>query len=375
VKVENMLTYELTTSALCDMSCTYCFEGEKTNANRLKDYDTVIQRIHDTLDSDWFKGEFSGINLSFWGGEPTLNNKYILTLIEAFKDNDKVYFHMYSNGFDIDRMREIVDNVDMSKMKIQLSYDGGEINDTYRLTNKGLTTTQNVLKTFRYLAEKGVDVDLKSTLPMGALDKIVSSWDNFFDLHSEYEKFPNARIRYAPTIDYIQKKSDKNKTDVFRQQILQVAKREIDFFLSNGYHLMTWFGADSHKTSCSAGYNMIALDVDGKTYPCHGVLYADHKDEIENESIYNSEDFVKHVEQFNMEYKKSLDRPMPDICVDCEATYCVVCPAACFEASEKETPMDRWEDREVNGLCDFYKAFGEIDRTVQKYINTVNREG
>jgi len=364
------LTFELTTSALCDMNCTYCFEGVKANPERLEDLDVVIKRIQETLQSNFYKESYENISISFWGGEPTLNTKYIITMMNAFKDEPEVEFHMYSNGYNLDRMKEVLDNVDTSKLKIQISYDGGEINEVYRLTNKGLSTTKAVMDTFHYLAEQGIQCDLKSTLPLGAITKVYSAWKNFEDLHEKYKDYPNVTVYFAPTIDYTQRRDEtiEDKVKLFRTEMLKIAKKEIQFYEKYGRHLMSWFNSSEEKVNCSAGLDMIAVDVDGKTYPCHGMLYADGKERMENASLYD-DNFINSMEKFNNKFKDTI-HVVPDICTDCVATYCAVCPAATFQISEKEDDMDKWNDRGVNGLCEFYQTFGEIDRTVQKYLRS-----
>ena len=98
-KQARAFTIEITTSALCNLSCTYCFEGEKTDKRRLDDkYEIVVKRIYEMLVSAWFKENYDRLNLSFWGGEPTLNQNLIVDIINEFKDNEKIKFHMYTNG-------------------------------------------------------------------------------------------------------------------------------------------------------------------------------------------------------------------------------------------------------------------------------------
>jgi hypothetical protein len=47
----------------------------------------------------------------------------------------------------------------------------------------------------------------------------------------------------------------------------------------------------------------------------------------------------------------------------------MVCPVSSFDLSKKEDHFDRWHDRWVNNMCGFFKAFGEIDRSVQRYLD------
>ena len=79
------LTLELTTTALCDLDCTYCFEGQKTNKQKLEKLDVVIKRIYELLESDWVTETYSGLNISFWGGEPTLNPGYVIKIMNEFQ--------------------------------------------------------------------------------------------------------------------------------------------------------------------------------------------------------------------------------------------------------------------------------------------------
>ena len=37
LKNKKTFTFEITTTALCDMKCAYCFEGEKINPKKLND--------------------------------------------------------------------------------------------------------------------------------------------------------------------------------------------------------------------------------------------------------------------------------------------------------------------------------------------------
>jgi len=58
-----------------------------------------------------------------------------------------------------------------------------------------------------------------------------------------------------------------------------------------------------------------------------------------------------------------------DICKGCVATTCMICPVSSLDNSKKEDYFDRWTDRWVNNMCGFFKSFGEIDRSVQAYLN------
>lgn len=365
------LTFELTTTALCDLNCTYCFEGVKSNPKKLQDLDILIKRINEMLEFDWFKENYTDLSISFWGGEPTLNYNYIIKIIDAFKSDDRVKFHMYSNGYNIENMKKVLDNVDYSKFEIQISYDGRLINDIFRITHTKNSSADKVLETFKYIAEKGINVFFKSTIPNNSINYLFETWLNFEQLHNEYKDFKNVRISFAPTIDYTMIPSEeekKEKVQVFREQILKIAKKELEFYKENNRFLMTWFGSKNDKTNCSAGFNMVSIDVDGKSYACHGALYSKDKQELNSSSIFE-DNFINKIKEFNDNFEPAIHN-VSEVCKGCVATMCMICPVSSFSASKETAFMNKWTDRQVNGLCEFYQTFGEIDRSVQNYLRS-----
>jgi uncharacterized protein len=368
-----MLNIELTTTALCDMNCTYCFEGVKSNPKKLDDFETLTGRIREVLDTDWFKENYDFCALTFWGGEPTLNYNYIRKVFDAFSKDDRIEFHMYSNGYNIENMKKVVeyDNCPIDKFSIQISYDGRIINDLYRLNNAGKTTTDNVMQTFNYLANKGIKCYFKSTVPNGAENKLYDTWLNFYDLHQQYKDYKNVNISFSPTLDYSMSSGSNMGAEAalnsFRSEIIKIAKKEIEFFEENNRHLMSWFAGSNTKTNCSAGLNLSAIGVDGSVYACHGAMYSDKKDELQATNIYDS-DFINKLKQFNDGFAPHINT-VSEECKNCVATTCIVCPVSSYNLSTKDDFYDKWTDRGINGLCKFYQAFGEIDRSVQNYLH------
>jgi uncharacterized protein len=366
-------TFELTTSALCDLDCTYCFEGAKTNPKRLEELDLLIKRIRQVKDSAWFKETYQdGMSISFWGGEPTLNVNYIIKIMNEFQNDDEVWFHMYTNGFNKKNLKKLLEAVPLNKFAIQVSYDGKPINDKFRLTKNRKTTSDMVMENFEWLSTFPLrKLDLKATVPSEAIPKLYDTWLDYEGIYNKFIDAPaNVVIRFAPSLDYsmLQKPGeDKGEAArVWREQILKIAKKEIEFYEKNGEHLMSWFGYGDTKVNCSAGLNMVAVDVDGSTYACHGVLYSPNKKDLQHSSIFD-DNFVEATANKSDSYHESVHR-VSDVCKDCVATMCMICPVASHTISKKESFEDKWTDRWVNGLCEFYQTFGEIDRTVQNYL-------
>jgi sulfatase maturation enzyme AslB (radical SAM superfamily) len=362
---------EITTTALCNLGCTYCFEGVKTDKRRLDDKkDILIKRIEEILVSDWFKKRnYKKLTLSFWGGEPTLNPQLIIDIYNHFKDRDEVGWHIYTNAYNRKRLDMIVDVVDLSKFDIQISYDGADIGDKFRITHSGKGSSATVLENMEYFINKGATISLKATMPLKAMGDIHKTWKDYKKLHEKFKGLGNARITYSPTIDYVSDLPDQilpDTIEVFRKEMLKVAREEIEFYKENGHFLCGWFGAGDTKTHCSSGAHMHAINVDGESYACHGSFYSPNKEEMHGGNI-EDDNWVNIMTEMTEQYKQPLGR-VSDTCKNCVATTCMICPVSSLDLSKKETFIERWQDRWVNNMCGFYKAFGEIDRSVQQYL-------
>jgi sulfatase maturation enzyme AslB (radical SAM superfamily) len=365
-------TLEITTSALCNLDCTYCFEGKKTNKQRLDDkVDILKQRIYELHDSDFIQNNYDVLNISFWGGEPTLNEDLIITLMQEFQHFDDIEFHTYTNGYQRKRLDKIINNVDISKLNVQISYDGKTTNDLFRLTSSGKPTSVAVMENLDYLAEKGVNVSLKATIPIKSIEHIMDAWYDYKRIFERLQKYDNDRIyvSYSPTVDYYDKYSEEEVRQIlddFRVQILKMASEEIKFFNEHGRHLCSWFAGGETKIHCASGASMHAIDVDGKSYACHGSLYSDNKQLMQGSDIME-DDFVEKVQLMSEQYSQHI-KTVPKVCEDCVATTCMVCPVTSLDNSKNEEYFDKWTDRWADNMCGFYKTFGEIDRTVQSVL-------
>jgi sulfatase maturation enzyme AslB (radical SAM superfamily) len=366
-------TIEITTSALCNLSCTYCFEGEKTDKRRLDDkYDVVVKRIYEMLDSGWFNTNYDRLGLSFWGGEPTLNQKLIIDLIHEFKNVEEIKFHLYTNGYDRRRLESITDLVPAEKLAVQISYDGKNVTDEYRILKTGKSSADKVLSNIYYFSDKNIDLSLKSTIPLKSVDHILSTWEDFEKIYYDLNnKNKNTSVSYAPTIDYIdmmEKEESEYVLRRFEEEFTKVARKEIEFYQKNGHFLCTWFGSSDNRVTCSAGSDMVAIDVDGQSYACHGALYTEDKKDLTSSDILNDE-FVNQVIAYCDNVKSlGFNKKIPSTCVDCVATTCTICPVASHEISKNGDFESKWGDRWVTEMCGFYKPFGKIDRAVQKYL-------
>jgi uncharacterized protein len=367
---ERFYNFEISTTDLCNMKCDYCFEPPTSKSNNLnKKLPQVIEKVNELLNSKWIKNNFVGLNIGFWGGEPTLNSRFIKDILDYYKNTKNVVFYIYTNGYKIKRTIDILKKFskfktishNVPKIKVQMSYDGKPIHDLSRKSLDGKPTSEEVLKNSDILYNMGVDIKFKSTLIPSHFKYLPEVWDDFYNL---YVKFGRSRsFKYSPTID-IKNIYEDNCFEDFRASIIKIAKREVDFHRSEQKFLFSW--VDGEKVHCKPGVNLSSMDTKGDIYFCHGCFYAEDKAKTKIGSIFDL-DIVKKIKESNV----FLGKYTPDIkeCEICEATMCIRCNVQKFERSEKNGFINKWFDYPSQPEhCEYFKFFGKVNRAIRKII-------
>jgi radical SAM protein with 4Fe4S-binding SPASM domain len=364
---------EITTSALCNMDCSYCFEGEKVDKQKLNgNSDQLIKSIYEILDSEWYKNEWDALKLSFWGGEPTLNNDLIKIIAEEFNQHEEILFHIYTNGYDRRRLKNVVDWCGIDNISVQISWDGNEMTDIFRTLKTGKGTSKKVLDNIYYFSDLGVNLSIKSTIGLTSSSMILKSWLDFEEIFNKLADNKNTYVSYSPTIDYINTiPSDERAVayEDFQDIWTQVARYEVEFYKKHNRFLCSWFGSGDHRQTCSAGGNMLAIDVDGNSYACHGALYSDNKTDLLISNI-DDANFAELSGKYSEGIRDVLKTDhINKACIDCVATVCIICPVASYDLSGANDFNGKWTDRWVTDMCGFYKGFGKVDRSVQRIVD------
>ena len=377
---------EVTPTRKCNMGCTYCFESidvakHQTNFTNPDDFvDSIIQKITALKNSDKFKELWGGINIGFWGGEPSLNPSFFDKVVKTFGMDSDVVFHIYTNGLNHKPIKSTIDwlcdNKLQPKFDIQISYDGSPINDLNRVTVGGKPTGHKPITSAMELASLGFkNVKLKATLEPKDFKYLNQVWDDYELLNKSFrEEFGEDQypIMYAPTIEH-HNHGGESYNDVWQSEMLKIAKKEIQFYKETGMYLMGWIGAS--KTVCSAGKTMGTFDIDGKYYVCHGAMYSDDQEELQIASVNDTdEDFInKLIDKSNDIGSCSTDDIMPPECVDCSATYCAQCNVVEYSSGKAKASSDEWLDRwntrgSDSNMCQYFKYFGKLDIAIKHKI-------
>lgn len=369
---------EIATTSSCNMACTYCFEGEELQSKQKQQHqniESIIQKINSLLHDQRFNLEYDSICLNFWGGEPTLNYSWNKELIEKTIENKKVYYFIYSNGFDYLKLKKHIDlfpEEELHRLRIQISWDG--INNG-RIDHNDRFTTDKVLATIKTIALIYPELHLttKATIQPEELERLQEIWLRYYDLFQELNKTKNnVQVTFSPTLNYV---DDHSETDEFLQAISKqfgiIYKLEEKFHEKYNFHLFGWFSETlkdargKRLTNCSAGINMMAVDYDGTMSACHGTLYSDMKKDFSNHISTNIKDpnqkFLTRFFESREELKKSTEY-VADSCINCEATVCYKCPVVNIEQLNEFKP-ENFQVRDTRH-CNIYKTFGKFDRAL-----------
>jgi uncharacterized protein len=358
---------EITTTQACNFQCSYCFERNHQPEEQLLDARLIIKRVNQLLEAEWFRKQYSGIKLILWGGEPTMNMPLCKTLMEAFRKNERIAFFLYTNGSTIDNLMPTLRRLKeqpfvkegMSKVTIQVSYDGNPLHDLNRKDRCGETTSRIVLHAIRELHKYGIEFGLKATLTWKDYKHISESWDDFNMLHRIF----GSKIKYALTVDYYNVEFSKYK-NIIEQKLVEIAQKEIKFFKKHGYFLSNIFR--SNKAICATGKSMCCIDVNGDVYNCHGSIYSKCSNDFKYTNIFDK-NFINNIQRANKLYRDN--HIEPDECIECIAGACLRCNVKKYEESNKETHLDRWYDYPAQkDLCRYYKLVGKVGAAVESIL-------
>lgn len=347
--------FELTTTQACNFVCSYCFENDckipsdNEITNRI---DEVIERMKYIFDG-LLKSEFGSIKINFWGGEPTLNIDVIKKVVDAFEDDERISFFIFTNGSLIEKLLPILLRV-KQRFQVQLSYDGEPVNFR-RKSKTGSYTTEIVRKAMQILHQNGIKFQIKSTIAYSDYHHLPEVWDDFKHIRETYGN----HINYSVTVDYHHIEFDKYK-DQIETALISVAKKELEYHKKTNSFLSNIFIPS--KKYCGCGKTMLTIDVDGKAYYCHGCIYSDEKENFQFGNLFEKYFLEKIIANYEDFYD---NQPVIDDCEKCVALTCLRCNVTKYESSDKIYFRDRWYDfSSQKELCKYYKLAGRIGRAM-----------
>jgi uncharacterized protein len=193
----SQLTFEVTDS--CNLNCKYCgyndfYNGYDKRENNRLSFD-VAKRIIDYIVEKWnspLNNSYKGVSyISFYGGEPLLCIpliKKIIEYINSLKINRKIIFSMTSNGLLINEYENfLVDN----NIKLLISLDGNEYNNSYRVSHSGTPSFKKIFKNAKHLSTEYPEYFKDNVSFISVLHNRNSVEDIFYFFGREFKKTPS----------------------------------------------------------------------------------------------------------------------------------------------------------------------------------------
>ena len=245
----------------CNLACDYCvipFDNPPITHISNENLNSLIKLVNDCLSDSEFLKHFKEFQISFFGGEPTLNPQGINQITDAFDLNQNVTYFIYTNGFKF--KKEIYDIFlkykDKNKFNIQVSYDGLASHNASRVQRNGKGSALAVKETIYKLQELGIKYDIHPTISS-------ANFNCLYDNYTEFKRMRETSIQcgpYSPTIDYLSKfefddSEIQNIKSVLKEQFQKILPLTLEFYKENGYFDFGWF--NPQKAICTAGNGYI----------------------------------------------------------------------------------------------------------------------
>ena len=272
----------------CNLRCKYCY-GENNSSNVKKKLMTVevAKQAVDYLVSK--SGKRRELQITFFGGEPTLNFKIIKEVVAYCREleiqtNKHFLFELITNGTLLNRYRcdYLLDN----KFLLFVSIDGcREMNNAQRPSVNGIDYYDVITKSALYLINESRRRKSKYAVKIRA--NLTAQQPNIFPVVECLEAFGSkligigsiAPLSWAPdetpmsmTEAQLNKLSDDMET-----MVIDVLNKKKEGKNAGVYanRLFTKIVRDNLKirstlgVTCGIGRNTNAVDCDGNIYPCH----------------------------------------------------------------------------------------------------------
>ncbi len=261
----------------CNLCCAYCYEKHDLRDTVTMDAGVAKEAIARCMEAD---DDFDGVIIDFFGGEPMLAFSLIRDIVDWFhtkKWNKEHRFMIGTNGtiLDAEKKKWLLDN--KGCVNVALSFDGTRT--AHNLTRDN--SYDIVRKNLPFFTENWPHQPSKMTI---CADTIPYVADSVIELE-EMGLFFTANIGFE---DMWGDETNKKKLlRIYQEQL----SRLVDYYSERPHlypvsPLLTavpdYLGLSDQgdamrkkqdiKRFCGAGHEMVVVDIDGKTYPCHRFL-------------------------------------------------------------------------------------------------------
>ena len=339
VVVGHRVELQLLTTLQCNLSCSYCSLGVGDVLGSQKRATYSAQQLADFVATHLADKE---IYITLYGGEPALNPRFALELIERFP---LIRFNMQTNGT---LLHKLPDRVLARLSNMMISVDGGQtVTDRYR----GQGTWRRVIDNVRAIRGARTHAVMTARMTWWSAATTLADFEQLAEVF-DYVYFQFAQDDQAHSEESVVRK---------KAVLAELADR---FFASTErlFPIVPLMGTvrnkvapqrinelSSGKTQCRVSTNLLNVMPDGKIYPCPDMLY--DQDLLQGDVVAN---WVR---------KSPLQPTAAMPCRACRAyAYCRGnCMKNLYLAYVKNDA--HWRSRVVEPVCELIRHMGdEIER-------------
>jgi uncharacterized protein len=385
------IVFETTDS--CNLSCTYCAQGElydgfdgKTGKKiNIRYAINLLKYIYDLKP----KNKYSKLFISFYGGEALLNINFIKRIVEVANqlNAEKKMEFEYSMTTNATLIHKYIDFLVANKFRLLISLDGNEENHSYRVFNKNKNNSFYTIIQNLDMLQKNYPDFFTDYVDFNAVLHNRNSVKEIYEfIYTRYHKIP--RISELNMIDI----RSENKKDVLETMFHSKRKSEAEYqkeeselsrisrdnsllykestdflkYYSINYYISK-INALLHiedkylpTSTCTPFLKKIFFTTRNKLLPCERINYKYSMGKV-NENV--EIDILEITRQYNFYYEH-----LKKICQTCYAYK--FCGACLFQINNidkvdtKEFVCGRFQDQKV-----FKKKLHRIFSFLEKYPN------
>ncbi|MGL6186310.1 MAG: radical SAM protein [Clostridium chrysemydis] len=160
IETTEKLTVVLLTTTACNFKCAYCYENgiSRSNSFNISDIEEILNILKKHIEIK----KTTEIELTLFGGEPTLNWSFTKEFISNFKGlcvdkNIKFKLDIITNGYllDTDKIKLLLEN---NLSSVQVTLDGiAEVHDNRRALINGNKTFEVIIKNIEKLLYTSIE--------------------------------------------------------------------------------------------------------------------------------------------------------------------------------------------------------------------------
>ena len=265
----------------CNFDCVYCYQKEPYFFMSKETMDSIILFIEKHI------GEYSGLLISWFGGEPLLAKELMIEFMEkvrmiCLKRRIPFYSNVTTNGYELD-LKTFKSLITNHVLYYQITIDGPkEIHNKQRPHKTNNDSFEKIVKNLLDIKEKVKGNRYKIAIRVNVSTSVQPYIENFIEwLYNKFGEDNRFTIVWEIVRDWGGEKIKNNKQLILEDQ---KSKEWMDVLSNKGFSINMGFeDNDLNLALCTASkVNGFVVNYDGNIYKCAMCIENDKYKEINN---------------------------------------------------------------------------------------------